>query len=241
MKGWLFMKKNIHHQPIGESVTDFEPLNFPDIKQLDGRYSSLVKLSKSHINDLFNVLCNEDNDANWTYLFSEPIHDYDVFADYIKGLMSNVNSYYFAIIDHNCQKALGYLSLMNIDSINGKIEVGNVHYSNQLKKTKVATEVQYLLAKYVFEQLGYRRYEWKCDSLNEPSRKAALRLGFMYEGMFRQAVIYKGRNRDTTWYSMIDKEWPVLNERFEQWLSPNNFDEDGQQRIRLQDINRARD
>ena len=155
--------------------------------------------------------------------------------------MSNVNSYYFAIIDHNCQKALGYLSLMNIDSINGKIEVGNVHYSNQLKKTKVATEVQYLLAKYVFEQLGYRRYEWKCDSLNEPSRKAALRLGFMYEGMFRQAVIYKGRNRDTTWYSMIDKEWPVLNERFEQWLSPNNFDEDGQQRIRLQDINRARD
>lgn len=93
----------------------------------------------------------------------------------------------------------------------------------------------------MFEQLGYRRYEWKCDSLNEPSRKAALRLGFMYEGMFRQAVIYKGRNRDTTWYSMIDKEWPVLNERFEQWLSPNNFDEDGQQRIRLQDINRARD
>lgn len=223
------MKFNQYYQPIGESVTDFNTLNYPDIQQLDGRYSSLVKLGEKHIDDLFYVLCNSDNDPNWTYLFSEPIHDKDVFSEYIKGLISKPDSYYFAIVDHSSSKALGYLSLMNIDPSNGKVEVGNIHYSNLLKKTRVATEIQYLLAQYVFENMGYRRYEWKCDSLNEPSRKAAMRLGFTYEGTFRQAVLYKGRNRDTAWYSMIHQEWPTLKERFNRWLNPINFDKDGYQ------------
>ena len=131
---------------------------------------------------------------------------------------------------------MGSFALMRIDPANRVIEVGSITYSDRLKRTRMATEAQLLLAQYVFETLKYRRYEWKCDSLNQPSRNAALRLGFAYEGMFRQAIVYKGRNRDTCWYSMLDSEWPRVKRRLEKWLSDENFDAQGRQRVALRDI-----
>lgn len=137
--------------------------------------------------------------------------------------------YFFAIIDKATGKALGILSLLRINTKASSIEVGHIHYSSLLKRTRIATEVQYLLAKYVFETLEYRRYEWKCDSLNEPSKRAALRLGFTYEGTFRQALVYKGRTRDTDWFSITDKEWPNIKQQYEDWLDEKNFNSDGNQ------------
>jgi len=125
------------------------------------------------------------------------------------------------------------MSLMRIDENNGVIEVGNIMYSDKLKHTRIATESQYLFASYVFDELGYRRYEWKCDSLNEPSRKAALRLGFTFESIFRNAIIYKNRNRDTAWFSIINTEWSEINRKYISWLSPSNFDELGKQKKSL--------
>jgi len=139
---------------------------------------------------------------------------------------------FHAIIDNKTQSAVGVASYLRIDAPVGVIETGHIHYSPLMQQTPVATEAMYLMMRRVFDELGYRRYEWKCDSLNERSRNAALRLGFKYEGTFRQATMYKGRNRDTAWFSVIDKEWPSLKTAFEQWLEPGNFD-GGQQKISL--------
>jgi RimJ/RimL family protein N-acetyltransferase len=126
-------------------------------------------------------------------------------------------------------------ALQRIDPANGDVEVGNIHFAPSLRHGVAATEAMYLMMRYVFDDLGYRRYEWKCDSLNEKSRAAAERLGFRFEGVFRQAVVYKGRSRDTAWHAILDGEWPALKARFERWLAPGNFDENGHQRQRLQD------
>ena len=149
---------------------------------------------------------------------------------------ASADPYYFSIVSKETEKAIGTLSLMRIEPKYRVIEVGAVTYSDTLKHTRIATEAQYLLAKYVFETLQYRRYEWKCDSLNMPSRRAAERLGFVYEGTFRQAVVYKGRSRDTAWFSMIDKEWSHNKRSFERWLSKDNFDSQGKQKQSLQTI-----
>ena len=140
---------------------------------------------------------------------------------------------FFAIVDKPSGRAVGYASLMRIDVTNRVIEVGNILYTPALQRTAGATEAMYLLARYVFEELGYRRYEWKCNALNEPSRKAALRLGFTFEGIFRQHFIVKGRNRDTAWFSMLDSEWPAIKADFEHWLDPANFDAAGRQKTPL--------
>jgi RimJ/RimL family protein N-acetyltransferase len=146
---------------------------------------------------------------------------------------------YYAIVDKPSGAAVGRSALMRIDPVHRVIEVGSIVYSAPLQRTRGATEAMYLLARYVFETLGYRRYEWKCNALNHPSRAAALRLGFTFEGIFRQHMIVKGRNRDTAWYSMVDSEWPALKTRFERWLSPGNFDDGGRQRMSLGDVQRA--
>ena len=135
---------------------------------------------------------------------------------------------FFAVLDSNTQCAVGYLALMRIDPAHGVIEVGNINYSPLVQRTPAATEAQYLLMTLVFDTLGYRRFEWKCDSLNAPSRRAAQRLGFRFEGVFRQAVVYKGRSRDTAWFSIIDSEWPAIQQAFEAWLAVDNF-QDGEQ------------
>src|SRR5229473_374530 len=143
---------------------------------------------------------------------------------------------YHAILERQSGRAVGVASFMRIDPASGVIEVGGINYSPRLQRTPAATEAMYLMMRRVFDELGYRRYEWKCDALNAPSRAAAARLGFRFEGIFRQAVVYKGRSRDTAWFSIIDGEWPTLKTAFERWLDPANFDESGRQRRRLSEF-----
>ncbi|MEB8068109.1 GNAT family N-acetyltransferase [Mammaliicoccus fleurettii] len=223
------MRYNSFNQPIGDEVKSFQNPKNPSINTIEGKYSKLEHLNSSHVDDLFTLLCAKENDANWTYLPNEPIHDSDEFNALMNTRIESQDPYFFAIIDKATGKALGILSLLRINTKASSIEVGHIHYSSLLKRTRIATEVQYLLAKYVFETLEYRRYEWKCDSLNEPSKRAALRLGFTYEGTFRQALVYKGRTRDTDWFSITDKEWPNIKQQYEDWLDEKNFNSDGNQ------------
>lgn len=154
----------------------------------------------------------------------------------MKKMLASTDPYYLTIIDKTSNKALGTFALMRIDPQNRVIEMGWVIYSEALQKTRQATEAQYLVMKYVFETLAYRRYEWKCDHLNQSSRQAAQRLGFTYEGTFRQAVVYKNRTRDTDWFSMLDSEWPKRKQKLENWLADSNFDANGQQLTSLSHI-----
>lgn len=158
-----------------------------------------------------------------------PFRSADEYRSYVESIAGRSDPMHFAVVDLATQRALGTLALMRIDAENGVIEVGSIMFSPRLKGTPLSTEAQYLLMKYVFEDLKYRRYEWKCDSYNEPSRRAAMRLGFQFEGIFRQAVVYKGRSRDTAWLSIIDPEWPARRSAFERWLDPSNFNDEGKQ------------
>ena len=161
-----------------------------------------------------------------------PYGPFSSFEDYWTWLRTDCvgdDPFFHAVIDLTTETAVGVASYLRIEPGVGAIEVGHIHYSPQLQRTPAATEAMYLMMKRVFDELDYRRYEWKCDALNERSRKAAVRLGFRFEGIFRQATMYKGRNRDTAWYSIIDKEWPVQRKAFEGWLSPSNFDAQGQE------------
>ncbi|MHA7963966.1 GNAT family N-acetyltransferase [Paenibacillus sp. CAU 1782] len=232
------MRYNQFNQPIGDPIANVaERGRFPDIAQIPGTYCTLEKLSaEKHLDDLYNVYGPDSPLENWTYLSMEPVQSKDELKDLLLNMEQSKDKYYFAIINNQTYKAIGSFALMRIDQVNYSIEVGWVVYSNQLKRTRIATEAQFLLAQYVFEDLKYRRYEWKCDSLNQPSRNAALRLGFTYEGTFRNAVIYKGRSRDTAWFSLLDSEWQETKERFTAWLAEDNFDESGNQRSSLENI-----
>jgi len=172
---------------------------------------------------------------NFTYLLSGPFASPAAYRQWVESFCLGDDPLFFAIVDTATGKAAGVASYMRIDTRNGVIEVGNINYSPLLQRKPAATEAMYLMMQRAFG-LGYRRYEWKCDALNAASRAAALRLGFSFEGIFRQAVVYKGRNRDTAWYAAIDGEWPALRLAFERWLDPANFDRDGRQRVRLSDL-----
>ena len=172
-------------------------------------------------------------------MFAGPFNSADEYRSYAETTARSTDPKHYAVIDTKLGKAVGTLSLMRVDPGNGAIEVGNVAFSPLMKQKPASTEAQFLLMQYVFDELRYRRYEWKCDSLNAPSRKAADRLGFSFEGIFRQAVIYKGRSRDTAWFSIIDKEWPSLKVAFLAWLSKANFDAQGQQRQSLSSVRSA--
>jgi len=224
------MRINELGQPIGEALPDFKPGDLPKLERIEGQYVVIERLSKDkHGADLYEVYGPDSPADMWTYLFQNPAQNQAEWSQKLDRMLAAQDRFHYAIVDKESGKALGTFALMRIDRGNRVIEVGAVTYSPQLKRTRLATEAQYLLARYVFEELEYRRYEWKCDTLNEPSKRAAKRLGFTYEGRFRQAVVYKGRNRDTDWYSMIDQEWPKLKERFEKWLHPENFNEEGVQ------------
>lgn len=172
-------------------------------------------------------------------MFTGPFHTIEELTEHLQQVESCLDPKRYVVIDSQSNKAVGSVALMRIDSANGVVEVGNVAFSPALQKTIAATEAQFLLMRYVFEQLHYRRYEWKCDSLNEPSKAAALRLGFSFEGIFRQAVVYNGRSRDTSWYAMIDKDWPMIRDALINWLAPNNFNHQGQQQQSLSGIRMA--
>jgi RimJ/RimL family protein N-acetyltransferase len=186
---------------------------------------------------LFAAHAADPEGRNWTYL---PYGPFRTFADYHAWMRADClgdDPLFFAIIDIPEEQPVGVASYLRIAPANGSIEVGHIHYSPRLQRSPAATEAMYLMIKRAFD-LGYRRYEWKCDALNAPSRAAAQRLGLSFEGVFRQATVYKGRNRDTAWYAAIDSEWPALRAAFEAWLAPDNFDPQGQQRTRLTDLTR---
>ena len=231
------MKINELGQPIGDALPNFKPGDLPKMERLEGRYVIVECLSKDkHGADLYEVYGPDSPADMWTYLFQNPVQSQEEWSALLDQMLAAQDRFYYAIVDKESGKALGTFALMRINRGSRVIEVGSVTYSPQLKRTRLATEAQYLLARYVFEELEYRRYEWKCDALNQPSRYAAERLGFIYEGTFRQAVVYKGRNRDTDWLAMIDKDWSAVKTRLEKWLSPDNFDENGQQIKALSDF-----
>ena len=231
------MKINELGQPIGDALPNFKPGDLPKMERLEGRYVIVECLSKDkHGADLYEVYGPDSPADMWTYLFQNPVQSQEEWSALLDQMLAAQDRFYYAIVDKESGKALGTFALMRINRGSRVIEVGSVTYSPQLKRTRLATEAQYLLARYVFEELEYRHYEWKCDALNQPSRCAAERLGFIYEGTFRQAVVYNGRNRDTDWLAMIDKDWPAVKIRLEKWLSPDNFDENGQQIKALSDF-----
>ncbi len=218
-------------QPVGDSL-DWHPATPPPRAVLKGQYCTVTPLLPAHAPDLFAAIQLDPEGRNWTYLFEDPITDPEDFGAWAEKASASNDPLYHAVISAESGKAVGYATFMRIKPEFGLIEIGNIHLSPALQGTRAATEMQYLMMKQAFA-LGYRRYEWKCDSLNAPSRRAAKRLGFSFDGIFRQALVYKGRNRDTAWYSVIDSEWPALKTRFERWLAAENFDASGQQLSKL--------
>ena len=174
-----------------------------------------------------------ENAGLWRWMADGPFVDRESFDAMLKAKAASEDPQFFAILDHETGAALGHAALMRYDEKNRVVEVGNIMYTHALQRTRAATEAMYLPARFVFDELGYRRYEWKCNALNEPSRRAAVRLGFTFEGIFRQHMIVKGVNRDTTWFSMLDCEWPDRKREFERWLGRANFGDDRKQRTSL--------
>ncbi len=219
-------------QPIGDAVLNWRPPAAPPREVIRGSRCDLEPLDiAAHGDALFDA--NERGDgSNWTYLFAEPPASREAYLAYMRDTFSGDDPLCFSVIDKASGQAVGVATFMRITPAAGSIEVGHIHFSPALQRTPIATEAMYLMMRRVFD-LGYRRYEWKCDSLNAPSRAAAQRLGFSFEGVFRNALVYKGRNRDTAWYSITDTEWPAIRAAFEQWLAPDNFDPHGSQRVQL--------
>jgi RimJ/RimL family protein N-acetyltransferase len=198
-----------------------------------GRWCRLEPLAPArHAASLFASYGLDAEGRGWTYFPYGPFPDEPAFRGWLDGIAGKDDPLFHAILDES-EDAVGVASFMRISPETGSIEVGHIHYSPRLKRTRAATEAMYLMMRRAFDELGYRRYEWKCDSLNAPSRSAAERLGFTYEGTFRQHVVSKGRNRDTAWYSIIDTEWPAIRAALEEWLEPANFDVRGGQRLPL--------
>jgi RimJ/RimL family protein N-acetyltransferase len=224
-------------QPIGFAVDDWEPRPFPEKAPLSGRFAIVEPLDPpAHGRDLFAANALDDG-RMWTYLPYGPFANLEDYEGWLDRVASGRDPSFYAFIDAATGKPVGTGSYLRIEPAMGVIEVGHLAFSPKMQRTPLATEAMYLMMKHAFE-LGYRRYEWKCDSYNFPSRSAAQRLGFSYEGTFRQAVVVKGRNRDTAWFSILDSEWPALRDVFEQWLDPANFDHAGQQRTSLSALTR---
>ena len=212
--------------PVGRAVQSSSAPQ-PPIPKLIGQYTRLEKLNaQSHAAELFAAY--QDHDELWTYMPQGPFHHDDEFRTWVTSVENSSDPYFYAIIDQQTNEALGVASFLRIDPNAHTIEVGWITYSPQLKHSRIATEAMFLMMQFAFDN-GYRRYEWKCNVLNKASRQAALRLGMTYEGTFRQAVIVKGRNRDTAWYSILDSEWPAMKANFEDWLHESNFDSSGRQ------------
>lgn len=230
-------KVAISEVTIGPRV-ETTPAKRPGRTTMRGRLVNLSPLdSRSHGDALYEGTRGEAGEQLWKYLFEGPFSDRAAFDIHLQGIAASEDPLFFAILDSVSSTAVGYASYMRIEPVHRVIEVGSILYTPRLQQTTLATEAMYLMARHVFEDLGYRRYEWKCNALNAPSRRAALRLGFRFEGIFRQHMIVKGRNRDTAWFSMLDSEWPLRKANFERWLDASNFGEDGRQRVALSRLN----
>ena len=223
-------------QPVGLAVPDWKPPQPPARAIVEGRYCILEPLdAASHAEALHAANVLNTDGGMWTYMAYGPFDTLDIYRKWVEGVSRDNDPMFFAIVDRATGKAGGVASFLRIDPPGGCIEVGHLAFSPLLQHKSAATEAMYLMMEQAFT-LGYRRYEWKCNALNKPSRTAAQRLGFSYEGIFRQATVVKGRNRDTAWYSITDAEWPALKAAFQAWLAPGNFNIHGKQRMRLSSL-----
>jgi RimJ/RimL family protein N-acetyltransferase len=224
--------------PVGAPLTGWRPPPAPPATPLEGCYCRLERLDPDrHAASLFAANAADVDGASWTYLAYGPFPTLNDYVGWIRATCLGDDPLFFAILDRADGRPAGVASYLRIAPEIGSIEVGHIYYSPRLKRRPAATEAMYLLMERAFD-LGYRRYEWKCDALNAASRAAAQRLGLSFEGVFRQAAVYKGRNRDTAWYAAIDSEWPALRGAFRTWLDPSNFDDQARQRTPLSHLTR---
>jgi RimJ/RimL family protein N-acetyltransferase len=212
-------------------VTTPSPARPPERVVLEGRYARLEPLEMRHAADLYAAA--KDDAERFAYLSEYPPSDEAAMAEWVAVAAARPDPLMFAVIDRTTGRAVGRQALMRITPEHGVIEVGSIYWGPAMARTRVATEALYLHAAHIFDALGYRRFEWKCNGRNEPSKAAALRFGFTFEGVFRQHMIVKGENRDTAWFSMLDSEWPRIKLEYERWLDPSNFEPDGTQKTRL--------
>jgi len=222
--------------PIGPLV-DATPARRPEAVSLAGRFGSVERLDAAHHGEsLWEAV--RDHDRIWTYMSYGPLADRTAFLGWLEERQALADPFYYAVVDRS-RRAVGLQTLVAIRPDMRTVEVGHIVLGPALQRTPLATEAQYLLARYVFETLGYRRYEWKCNALNAASYRAALRFGFVFEGVFRNHMIVKGRSRDSAWFAMIETDWPARKAAFERWLAPDNFDAAGRQRTSLRELNRV--
>ena len=225
--------------PIGAALPGWQAPPAPQHTALNGSYCRLEALhAAQHAAALYAANAPDATGQSWTYMPYGPFAQLADYQRWVEQWASSADPLFYAIFERGSAQAAGVASYLRITPASASIEVGHIHYSPGLARTRAATEAMYLMMQHAF-QLGYRRYEWKCDALNAPSRAAAQRLGFSFEGVFRQATVYKQRNRDTAWYAVIDKQWPALQAAFKQWLAPENFDAAGRQRSALSALTSA--
>jgi len=225
-----------HDRPVGPVVDPLPPGVKPDMRPLHGLWVMLEPVSaERHAKDLYASFAGSDPEGHvWTYMPYGPWTSFEQFEGWLREREASRDPWFYAFIRRDTGKPVGMGSFMRCDAPNGAIEIGHIWMSPALQQTREATEAIFLMIRHCFDELGVRRLEWKCDALNAPSRKAALRFGFTFEGIFRQHLIVKGRNRDTAWFAIIDKDWPRVRAGFERWLRPENFDEKGRQKAKLQ-------
>jgi RimJ/RimL family protein N-acetyltransferase len=220
----------------GMDLSKWQGARRPGRVTMDGRYAGLEPLDpQCHGPDLLAASQAPGAGDRFRYLFEDPPRDLADLQGWMARATAGDDPLFFAVIDRATGRAAGRQALMRIEPAHGVIEIGNILWNPAIAGTRVATEALYLAAAHVFDDLGYRRFEWKCHDLNAPSKRAALRFGFTFEGVFRQHMVHKGANRDTAWFAMLDRDWPVLKARYQAWLAPANFDDQGRQRRRLQD------
>jgi len=229
-------RRNEFGQPVGEALEGWRGAVPPPRSTLEGSYCRLEPLDVDrHLPELYAAYAEDVDGRLWTYMPVGPFDSIAAFRHWMTPACLSDDPLFHAIIESSTQTAVGLAAYMRIRPPVGVIEVGNIAYSPRLQRTPAATEAMFLMMSRVFNDLGYRRYEWKCDALNAASRRAAQRLGFSFDGLFEQAVVYKGRNRDTAWYSILDRDWPALQRAFKTWLAADNFDDDGKQQRPLKD------
>ena len=226
--------------PVGPTLMKFPSGKPPVHGSLKGRYVTLELVDpKRHAHRLYEQShVDEATKQLWTYMPYGPWASEAEFTAWLESQAPLTEPQFYTVIDVATGDPKGMVSFLNIRPTQGVIEVGHIWYVPEAQRTRIPAEAMYLMFRHVFDELGYRRLEWKCDALNAPSRSAAFRFGFRFEGIFRQHIIYKNRNRDTAWYAMMDHEWPAVRANFERWLEPSNFDANGRQKSSLGDANR---
>lgn len=226
-------------QPVGSPVPRWTPRSRPPARALAGHWCRLEPLDPPHhADDLYQANSMDELGRMWTYLPYGPFEDIGSYRKWLESVADCEDPLFFAIVGREHGRAIGLAAFLRVNPPDGSIEVGHLAFSPALQGTTAATEAMALMMAMVFDELGYRRYEWKCDALNAPSRRAALRLGFVYEGTFRQALIVKGRNRDTAWFSITETEWPRLKAAYQRWLALDNFGANGRQCVALSELTR---